>query len=195
MRGTTIARSYAEALFELGERHGESDAYGVWLDALARMIESTPQLRAFLETPKVGSEDKRRTLREAFGGRVPPRLLNFLLVVIDKRRQGLFPEMAAQYHALLDRHKGRLHAEVTLAHAPTADDERRVAEQLSRSLGKTVIPHVRVNPDILGGVIVRYGDKVLDGSLRRQLLALRHRMLEAELPRPAAIGSTAAIGD
>lgn len=187
MRGSTIARSYAEALFEIGERHGEADAYGVWLDELARLIESTPDLRDFLKTPKISAEAKKQALRAAFSGRVSRYFLNFLLVVIEKRRQGLYREIAVEYHALLDRFMGRLHAEVTLAHAPDAETERRLTEQLSRSLGKTVIPHVRVNPEILGGVVVRYGDRVLDGSLRRQLLALRGRMLEAELPK-AAIG-------
>ena len=183
MRNSTIARSYAEALFELGEKHQEAAAYGTWLDDLARMIESSPEMRAFMLTPKIPAEAKQTALRSAYAGRVSPMFLNFLQIVVRKRRQGLFADIAREYHDLLDERLGRLHVEVTVARAGAAGSETDLAQRLSRSLGKTVVPHVSVDPAILGGVVIRYGDRVLDGSLRRQLVALRSRMLEAELPR------------
>lgn len=183
MREATIARNYAEALLELGERNGEVDAYARSLDDLASLIERTPALRAFLETPKISAAQKRDVLRQAFAGRASTNFVNFLQIVVDKRRQGLLTEIAREYHTLVDQKHGRLHVDVTLAHAPDAEAERALTAQLSQALGKTVIPKVRVNPEILGGVIVRYGDKVMDGSIRRQLTTMRNRMLSAEMPR------------
>ncbi|HEX7051798.1 MAG TPA: ATP synthase F1 subunit delta [Longimicrobiales bacterium] len=183
MRETTVARSYAEALFALGERHGAQDAFATAVDELSGLLDGEPRLREFLETPKVEPEAKKGVLKRALEDRVPLPFLRFLLVVLDKRRQGLLREIAAEYRALLDQHRGRLHVQVTLAREPDEAAERDIAVELSRILGKRVIPHVRVNPQILGGIVVRYDDRVLDGSLQRRLRSLRDRMLRAELPR------------
>ncbi|HUH00057.1 MAG TPA: ATP synthase F1 subunit delta, partial [Gammaproteobacteria bacterium] len=120
-------------------------------------------------------------LRTALAGQVPPVFLNFLLVVLDKRRQRLLGEIALAYRELLDEKLGLLNVEVTLAHELDERGEEEVALQLSRILGRRVLPHLRVDPAILGGIIVRYGDRVLDGSLRRRLVSLRRRLLGAGL--------------
>ena len=84
----------------------------------------------------------------------------------------------AEYQALGDEAEGRVHAEVTLARAPSdADREARVAD-LSRRLGRTVVPHVTVDPAILGGVVVKVGDTVMDGSVRRRLATLRRSLVQ-----------------
>lgn len=181
MRDSTIARNYADALFALGERHAQLEPYGAALALVVEVLEQEPRLRLFLETPKVEPSEKKRVLSEALQGQIPPLVLNFLLVVLDKRRQRLIPQIAREYRALLDESLGRLYAEVTLAREPDERTEREIAAELSEALGKTVIPHVQVDPSILGGIIVRYGDRVLDGSLRRRLVTLRRRMLGAEL--------------
>jgi F-type H+-transporting ATPase subunit delta len=183
VRESTIARSYAEALYDLGERHGQVDAFAGALDTLAALRDAEPRLRRFLDTPKVEPAQKKRVLREALQGRVPPLFLNFLMVVFDKRRQRLLPEIAREYHAILDERLGRVHVQVTLAREPDERTEREIAADLTQVLGKTVIPHVRVDPRILGGIVVRYGDRVLDGSLRRRLVSLRRRLLYAGMPQ------------
>jgi F-type H+-transporting ATPase subunit delta len=89
----------------------------------------------------------------------------------------LIPEIAQEYESLLDVQEGRLHANVTVAREASAVDEARIAEQLTRVLGKKVVPHMNVNPAILGGVVVRFGDTVMDGSVRKRLANLRGKML------------------
>jgi F-type H+-transporting ATPase subunit delta len=181
VRQSTIARSYAEALFALGERHEQLEPFGAALDLVAATLESEPRLRLFLETPKVEPAEKKRVLTDALRNQVPPLVLNFLLVVLDKRRQRILPQMAREYRVLLDESLGRLYAEVTVAREPDEKMEREIAAGLSQALGKTVIPHIQVDPSILGGIIVRYGDRVLDGSLKRRLVTLRRRLLDAKL--------------
>ncbi len=183
MRESTVARSYAEALFEVGERHGQRDEITEAIDGLVRLLAGEPRLRAFLESPLVETEEKKRVLRRGLGDRVPALFLNFLMVVLDKRRHRLLDEIAREYHALLDERLGRLHVQVTLAREPDERYEQEIAADLSKILGRQVIPHVQVNPQILGGIVVRYGDRVLDGSLRRRLVTLRRRLVEAELPK------------
>lgn len=182
MQNTAVARSYAAALFELGEKHRAHDELAVGLNTLTSLLDADPLIRTFVETPKLDVQRKQRALRVALQQRVSPLFMNFLLVVLRKRRQRLLRDMAREYGALLDEKMNRIHAQVTLAHDPDDTTEERIRSELSRILGKTVVPHVHVNPDILGGIIVRYGDRVMDGSLRRQLLALRHRLVDAPLP-------------
>jgi F-type H+-transporting ATPase subunit delta len=181
VRDVTIARNYAAVLFELGERHGAHDGIVAGLHALRTVLASDPAIRVFLETPKIDVQRKRQALRTALDGRVIPLFLNFVLVVIGKRRQRLFAQIGEQYTTLLDQKLGLAHADVTLAHDPDEATEQRIAGELSRIFGRRVTPVVRVHPDIMGGIIVRYGDRLLDGSLRRRLLSLRRRLAHATL--------------
>lgn len=180
MRDTTIARSYAEALFELGEKHGRHDAFAAGLQTVDALLETDRRVALFLQTPKIDASVKKDTLRDALGGRIDPLLMNFVQVVIDKRRQRLLQGIARAYRGLLDEKLGRMNVDVTLAHEPDAAALRDIADQLSRVLDAKVIPHVRVDDSILGGIVVRYQDRVIDGSLRRRLNALRGRLFQTK---------------
>jgi F-type H+-transporting ATPase subunit delta len=181
VRDTTVARNYAEALFELGQRHGQAEDFAAAFHQLTALLEREPRVRLFLDTPKIDPEDKKRVLEEALRGRVPQLFINFLKVVIDRGRQRALPGMAQEYDAILDERLGRLHVEVTLAREPDERTEEDIVAELSRVTGRKVVPHVHVNPQILGGLIARYEDKVLDGSLRRRLMSLRRHLMTTGL--------------
>jgi F-type H+-transporting ATPase subunit delta len=179
---STVARSYASALFELGQKTGEAEAFGRSLIRMAGLIESDRRIRDFLRSPKIEASAKKRVLAEALGSSVSPLFVNFLKVMIDKRRQNIVPQVASEYAVMLDEHMGRLNAQVTLAREPDEREEEDIAARLTELLGRSVVPHIRVDPNILGGIVVRYGDRVMDGSLRRRLLGLRKSMLAATHP-------------
>ena len=181
MREETVARNYAETLFALAERHEGVEAYQEALAALVGILSESPGLRTFLATPRIAASDKKSVLRAALEDRVPAHFLSFVLVTVDKRRQALLEQIALGYNELLDDHRQRVHVEVTVARALDAPARAGVAERLSRLLGRTAIPHFRVHPEILGGVVVRAGDTVYDGSLRRRLEGMRHSLLAASL--------------
>jgi F-type H+-transporting ATPase subunit delta len=186
VRGSTVARNYAEALFELGERHAAHDSFAQSVATLAELLESDRRIRQFLEIPKIEASAKKQAVREALTGKVAPLFLNFVLVVIDNRRQRLLREIGHEYRALLDEKLGRLHVQVTLAHPADAATEQRIAAELGRILGRAAIPHIVVDPSILGGIVVRYGDQVMDGSVKRRLQSLRNRLMDAALPATAS---------
>lgn len=185
MRDGTIARNYAETLFELGRRHDALESYQEGITTLARLLEENPEFRLFLETPRIDAAAKKDVLRKAFEEALPRPLLNFLLLTVDKRRQRLLGTIAREYRQLMDEHEGRAHVEVTLARRLDAATMETLADRLSEILGVHAIPHVKVRPEILGGVVVRKGDTIYDGSLRRRLDTLRRRLLSVELPEPA----------
>ena len=176
-RHSTVARNYAEALLALARKAGDVPGWGRMVQELADAVANDAQLRAFLESPRVSVEHKNVALGRAFQDRYPRLFVRFLQTLVSKGRQQALGAVAREYAALVDEAEGRVHAEVTLAAAPSDEDRAALARQLSHRLGKQVVPHVRVNPAILGGVVVRVGDRVMDGSVRRRLGALRHQLM------------------
>lgn len=187
-----IARNYAETLLSLAQQQGGDEAvesYARAIDQVAEMLRDAPRVREFLETPRISAQQKKDAIRAAFADRVPAYFLRFLLVVVENRRQALFPLIADEYHLLVDRLRGRTRAEITVARPPTPETQREVIATLERQLGLTVDPTFRVDPAILGGVVVRVGDQLLDGSVRRRLASLRRRLVEARLPETPVVNS------
>jgi F-type H+-transporting ATPase subunit delta len=177
MNNATIGRNYAETLLTLAKRVGQAEEWGTLIESLASAMQEDQTLKTFLESPKLAASRKIEILEKALGKRVPPLFLRFLETVIMKRRQMVIPEIAQEYRALIDQSEDRVHANVTVAQEPAEPEKDALIRQLSRLFGKRVVPHFSVNPAILGGVIVKVGDTVMDGSVRRRLASLRSRML------------------
>jgi len=182
MRDETVARNYAETLFALAERHEGVEAFGEGIEMVAVLIDENDDFRRFLETPRIAVAQKKEVVRTAFGGNIPAKLVDFVLITLDKRRQRLLRVMAREYMSLMDVHFNRVHVEVTLAREFDEEAVEEMEKRLTAALGKTAIPHVRVKPGILGGAIFRTGDTIYDGSLRRQLDGMRRRLMKADLP-------------
>ena len=182
MRDETVARNYAETLFELASRNESIQEYGDALGMVAGLLEDDSRFRTFVETPRIDDETKKDVIRKVFRDKAPKQVINFVLITIDKRRQTLLREISAEYLLLLDDHLGREHVEVTVARPLDDTTENVVSERLSKMLGKQAIPHIRVKPEILGGLIIRTGDMIYDGSVRRRLEGLRRRLLTVRIP-------------
>lgn len=176
MRTETVARNYAEALFQLGERSGNVEGYADLMDAVAAAVEQAPRVQAVLMSPRVPKAEKARFLGEALR-EAPREFVLFLQALVKRRRQGILRPIATEYLNLLDLKLERVRAGVTLARNPDEKLKRAIQEALSRQLGKQVIPAFTVDPEILGGTIVRVGERVLDGSLRRRMTKLRRQLL------------------
>jgi F-type H+-transporting ATPase subunit delta len=177
MREPTIARNYAETLLELAQRSGDLRAWGEMIDSVGNAMDTDRRLRMFLESPRLSAGQKNEIIQKAYGATLPRNFVRFLQALVSHRRQMLIPVIAQAYHDLVDQVEGRVHASVTVAREPDDSDREVVTTQLRRALGMEVVPHFHVNASILGGVVVRVGDTVLDGSVRRRLATLRSRML------------------
>jgi len=184
----TIARNYAQTLFDLALKHDGLEAFTRGIDTVLGLIDQNPNFRLFLETPRIADRDKKELLKKVFGAELPRPLLNFLQVTVDKRRQRLLGTIGEEFHALVDEHMGRTHVVVTVARdldPGTVDD---LSRKLSALLGREAIPHIRIKPAVLGGVYLKTGDTVYDGTLRRRIKQLRRQLVNAELPSPAPAG-------
>lgn len=174
MKSVTVARNYAEALFAAGAK------YGGLLDAVAGAIQADDRIATVLESPRVSKAAKGQILERALKGEAPREFVRFLQAVVRRGRQGLLPEIAQEYQVLLDVKLNRVHAGVTLSDEPDARTQKQVVERLTKALGREVRAYFRSDPKILGGVVVRVGDRIFDGSVRRRLTALQRRMLTGE---------------
>ena len=194
MRAEIIARNYAETLLTLAERQGPAalEEFGAALDDLAAMLDGDARTRQFLDTPRVRPEQKKEALRQALEGRAPEMFVRFVMVLVDKRRQSLLPEIAQAYRALVDQRMGRARVDVTISHAPDDALQAEIQRALEAQLGRTVIPTYRVDPELLGGMVLRLGDEILDGSVRSRASALRRRLMESTMPA-VVDGSAAAV--
>ena len=176
MHEGTVARNYAEALRALATKADNRNGFATMIRDVANAMTTDVTVHQFMESPRVSYEAKNAVLARAFGDRMPRVFLRFLETMVRNRRQMLLPAVATEYANLLDEAEGRVHADVTLARAVDEAESQRLASQLTAALGKTVVPHVSVNPAIMGGVVVKIGDTVMDGSVRRRLNVLAQRM-------------------
>ncbi len=172
MSTSAVARNYASTLFELAGRDGSEERYGELIAQVGRLYREDSKFSRFLEAPSVPLAEKKQVLREAFVD-APEPFIRFLLVVLDRRRQRAFPGIADAYLERLDEIAGRVHASITLPFAPDEALTAQILGALEKRFGKKVVPEFHEDPAIVGGVIVRVGDELLDASLRRQLERLK----------------------
>jgi F-type H+-transporting ATPase subunit delta len=177
LKSTTIARNYAEALLAAAETKRQVEPFGRLIEAVAGAIRADERIAVALESPRVSKATKSRILEEALSGVAPKEFVRFLQAVVRRGRQGLLGEISQAYQNLVDLKLNRIHAGITLAEEPDTRLRRQVIERLAAAIGKEVRAHFRADPRILGGIVVRVGDRIFDGSLRRKLSVLRRKML------------------
>ena len=183
----TVARVYAEALLRAAERGGAIDEVSEGLGRVVRAIDESDPFRRFLAGPQIAGDDKRTVVRSAFENRVHPLVMRFLEVLIERRRESLVGEVHRAWRALLDARANRRSATVTTAVPADPGIVDAIRRALGQATGQEIALEERVDPSLLGGVVVRTGDLIMDASLRSRLDALRGRLRAA-----VAAGSTGA---
>jgi F-type H+-transporting ATPase subunit delta len=176
LRQETVALNYAEALFDLAGPDGSYELYAEYMDALAAAIEQAPGVQAVLMSPRVTKEEKTALVTGALGD-APRPLVLFLGAVIKRGRQGLFRDISNAYLGLVDVKFNRVRADVTLAREVDASLRDTIQQSLEKLLAKEVLTRYHTEPALLGGAVIRVGDRVYDGSVRRRATMLRRQLL------------------
>ncbi len=169
------ARRYAQAAFEVARERGQVDRWAAELERLVALLEGT-EAGAFLAAPQIPFGAKREFVEQALAGFLP-EVRNLVLLLVRRRRVRLLRQIFEEFGRLANEYRGVVVAEVTSA-VPLEDaDKAVIIRQLSELTGKRVILRTRVDPSILGGLIVRIGDKLIDGSVRTRLERLRETLI------------------
>ena len=173
----SLAGRYASALFDLASEAGTVTAVESDLDKLAEALAESGELRALIKNPEVSREQIGRVLT-GMGGYLGLTGLtqNFLGVLAHNRRIGDLPAMIRAFHAIAAAQRGEVTAEVASAHALTDKQLATLEQKLRAREGRTVKLKTRVDPDLLGGLVVTVGSKRIDGSIRTRLNSLAQAM-------------------
>ena len=186
MRDTAVCRNYAETLLAVAEKAGQIERYGELLDTVAAVMKADPALHGVFMSPRVPKQTKQRLIQQALAKLAPVPFIRFLQLVVQRGRQYLLTDISEEYELLVDHHLNRVHAIVATARPMDDRLAAAVRRRLTEVFAKEVLPHFRADPALLGGIVVRVGDRVFDGSLRRKLKLLQRRMLQAPLGGAAA---------
>ncbi len=174
-----LARVYAEALLDAGDKRNQTDLV---LEELSSLVEDVfgadPQFEAFLASGAISRKPKAEVIHRAFDGKASDLFRNFLLVLNEHQRLDLLRGILRAARELYDERAGRLPVLVTSA-APLPDDQReRLLQELRRKYQKEPVITLRVDPALLGGFVVRVGDWLYDASVRRRLENVRKQLIE-----------------
>jgi F-type H+-transporting ATPase subunit delta len=179
MARKAYARRYAQAVFGIAREKNELDRWQSDLRKIAALAEDA-ELMAVLESPKIHFEDKAKLLAKGLGD-INPLALNLVYLLVSRGRAGMAADIADEYQRLLDSYRGIEQAEVITAVPLDDGDRERLEERLEEMVGKKVVLKAQVDPGVLGGVVARIGGRLLDGSTRSKLLALKKALASGEV--------------
>lgn len=174
MKAGAAAKRYAKAVFSLGVDSGEFERIGQEIGAVVSAIDTDESLRGILLNPQHDAEAKRAVVvgiseKKGFS----PTTKNFLLLLVDRGRLPLLPEMHRSYQKLSDEKAGRMNATVVTASQLTEPLITEIASSLEKKTGKKVSLSSEIDPALIGGVVIKIGDIIYDGSIKTQLNKLR----------------------
>jgi F-type H+-transporting ATPase subunit delta len=174
----SLARRYARALLDIGIAEGKYEELGRELDELAAMISGSRDLLEALTNP-VFAQSRRRAVLEAVlsQARVSPVTRNVALMLLDRERIPYIPAIARELHGMVDEKAGRVRAVVTSARPLSPENAAAVQAALEGTTGRQVVLDKRQDADLIGGMVVKVGDLVYDGSVRAKLDQMRERFL------------------
>jgi F-type H+-transporting ATPase subunit delta len=179
-RRDTAARRYAEAAFEIATRDGTVDAWRAELDAAAAIV-ADERVERMLGNPAVPLETRFEMAEATFGKVVSPGVLNLIHLMLRRGQIHELPRIAAEFRRLDNASKGITIATAISAAPLTPDEVRAVTERLEQSTGGRVELDLQVDPSLLGGLVVRVGDGLIDGSVRGRLERLRNQLVSGAL--------------
>lgn len=171
-----IARRYAGAMFELARKQNTLDRTLEDVKEIAELFRQR-KLTYLLREPKIPAKRKETALRQALASKVLPTSLNLTLLIVQRELVDVMPGIATEFEQLVLDYRNQAIAEVTTA-APIDDSHKDIVKKaLEHKTGKQIIMHTRVDPSILGGVVARVGDEIIDGSVRNRLHILQQQLL------------------
>jgi len=174
VKQTILARRYAKALFSVGKEQGTFGAYNDALQALSALYTSTPEVVDALTNPLYPMEIREKVMAGIVKSMETDTVMgNFLNLLVEKKRAEILPEIAEEFQIMVDEEQNISHGSVISAVELSDELQAKVRATLEKLTGKKVELTVSVDPSIIGGVIAKVGDLVLDGSIKAQLAGLK----------------------
>jgi F-type H+-transporting ATPase subunit delta len=174
-----LAVTYARSLLELAQERKNAVELGDELSSLYEVLLENPTFKAFLNDPGIGHEERTRVIDKVLKPQVNPLVANFLGVLNVHGRLGILGDIAQAYNDLLDEMLGKVEVDVTVSQRLSAEDLEQVRQKVSAALQKDAVVHQYVDESIIGGMILRVGDQLIDASVKSQLESMKRQLLAA----------------
>ncbi len=178
-----VARRYVAALFAAAQHRGEAASVAAALNELQQLYREYPPLRNVLADPRLPVEKKRAILHKLAGSQAPPLLRAFLDLLLEKRRWPVLQYAGSIFARLQDEAANIRRVQVISALPLSAEKQQQLREVLLELLGGTIILEQRVDPDVLGGIALKVGDTLWDGTLRSRLEGVKEHLLHVAAAR------------
>lgn len=180
---SSVARRYANALFNIAQRENTVDAVSADLNVMAGILDQSPQILEALAVPRVPVERKKAALQAIVGSQMAqPVTKRFLNLVLDHSREASLPETAQAFALLADEARGAVNADVRSASPLDEGQTARLKVRLDKLTGKDTRLTLAIDPSLVGGLIVRIGDTVMDGSVKGYLEQIGTRLMATAMP-------------
>jgi F-type H+-transporting ATPase subunit delta len=176
-RVEAVTRRYGHALYEIAKAEGKIDLLLDQLRDVSNILTTNEEIKEFLKHPGIADYEKKKVLKSIFKDKVDPDIDKLISILIDHERLGRIRTIYYDYKYLVYKGKGIKIAYVTTAVKMTEEESERLREKLSDNYSKKIEIQNIVDPDILGGVYLRVGDKVIDGTIRGRLQDMRKKLL------------------
>lgn len=177
---TRIAEPYAQALMSLAKSQNLTDRFGEEASALLALMDESVEFTQFLESPLFKPEQKKAVLQQLLGEQLHPYMKNFLMLLVDRRRISMLRAICKQYQTLLRELNRAVLAEVTSAVELTDEQKQTVRDKVIALTGAQQVDlETKIDPDLIGGVIIKVGSQIIDASLRGQLRRISIRLSSA----------------
>lgn len=173
-----VAERYAGAVFSVAQEKGLTDQIEEELKRILEALDASSDFRRVFYHPQVSVSLKKQIMKEIFGTEVNEFTLNFINVILDARREVFFKDIVTEYTRLANETKNVVEATITSAVEVPSEDKDNLVETLSKVTGKDVRVQYELKPEILGGLVIRIGNRVIDSSIVRQLERLREQIRE-----------------
>lgn len=180
MINRTVARRYAKALLMLAVERDLLEQFEKELDIFRQIYSEEPNLKKIMDNPKILPPEKKKIIKMMVKDRVSPVIANFLYLIVDKRRESLFMEIIKEYGIYADQARNIVDAEVRSAVQLADKDFRELELRLSKATGKKVRLNSAIDTSLIGGLVVRIGDTVIDGSVTKKLALLKNRLQQSQ---------------
>ncbi|WP_054693584.1 F0F1 ATP synthase subunit delta [Syntrophomonas palmitatica] len=181
MLNRSVARRYAEAFFSIARDNNKIDEFQQELEKVVATIKEVDNLEDYLSHLLVPAKEKKDVINKVFAGHISPLTMNFIMMVIDKRRETYLEVITEEYKEMADESRNITKAELVAAKEVPEEEVKTLAEKLSASSGKTVKLQVKVDPALIGGVKIRMGDRIIDGSVAKKLEMLKTQLKQAKI--------------
>ena len=174
----SVYRKYSQAMFDIAGKTNSLETMVKDMKTVREVLRENEDLRKFLGNPLITAGVKKETLEQIFSGAVAPVVCQFLYVMVDRRREEAMTEAVDCFIDLARAAQNIEVAKIRLIKPLTAEEEHTLVAKLEELTGKKIEPLYYIDPTILGGVVIRIGDQVIDGSLKRQIRNMERSLLQ-----------------